>query len=413
MMPGASAPGCQPRIIVLDHDVSRASPAGSCVLAEIEALVTRYDVTVVSHSLDESLRGRVQWLRVPLPRGPVIARYVAFVALAPSRVARARRDAGTRPVLVQATEGQFAGADVCYTHFCHRAYLERYWLQQTAAGLRRVLRRLNFEFNAWAERRAFRRCRQVVAVSRGLAREIVETYPFLEGRVVNIPNPVDLSRFARPADFDRAQARASMGLGTNDRVIAFAALGDFSRMGLGVLIDGLALTPDPSVKLLVIGGKQAAEIEAYEVAARERGLADRVVFAGLRSDVQRWLWAADVFALPSLYEAFSLVMIQAAAAGLPVIATPMHGIDEWLEHGVNGWRVKRTPESIAAAIGEAFSQPERLVRMGEHASRAAARYSPALFGETWLERIRQLFEPDTGPPKVAAPEPVGRAAADR
>ena len=413
MMSVVSDPGRQPRIIVLDHDVSRASPAGSCVLAEVEALVTRYDVTVISHSLDESLHGRVEWLRVPLPRGPVIARYVAFVALAPLRVARARRDAGARPVLVQATEGQFAGADVCYAHFCHRAYLERYWSQQTATGLRRILRRLNFEFNAWAERRAFRRCRQVVAVSRGLASEIVEAYPFLEGRVVIIPNPVDPSRFARPADFDRAQARASMGLGAHDRVIAFVALGDFSRKGLGVLLDGLALTTDPSVKLLVIGGKQAGEIDTYGAVARERGLADRVIFAGLRSDVQRWLWAADVFALPSIYETFSLGMVQAAAAGLPVIATSMHGVDEWLEHGVNGWRVKRTPESIAAAISEAFAQPERLVRMGEHASTAAARYSPALFGETWLERVRQLLDPDTAPPKAAAPEPMGRAAADR
>lgn len=387
----ADASARRPRVIVLDLDIGRQSPAGSCVLTEVEALAERFDVVVVANHLDESLRTKVRWLRVPLPRGPVIARYIAFVALAPSRVSRALRDTAAAPTLIQATEGQYAGADVCYAHFCHRAYLERYWPQQTATGLRKLFRRANHAFNAWAEARAFRRCRQVVAASRGLAREIVETYPFLQGRVVSIPNPVDVGRFARPADFDRAAARASMGLAPDDRVIAFAALGDFARKGLGVLLDALAARPDPRTKLLVVGGRQASEIETFERRASELGLGRRVVFAGFRPDVQRYFWAADVFALPSTYEAFSLVLIQAAAAGLPCIAAPMHGVDEWLEPGLNGWIVERTPQALGAVIDEAFADPARLAAMGEHAARVASRYSPQSFGRAWCDNIASLI----------------------
>jgi glycosyltransferase involved in cell wall biosynthesis len=382
------------RIVVLDHDVNRQSPAGSCVLAEVEALAERHAVTVIASSLDERLQSKVDWLRVPLPRGPVIARYLVFAALAPTQVARARREAGTSNLLVQATEGQYAGADVCYAHFCHRAYLKHYWSQQSATGVRRALRKLNYLFNAWAEARAFSRCRQVVAVSRGLAREIVDAYPFLAGRVVSIPNPVDIGRFMRPGDFDRTAARAAMGLQPEDRVIAFAALGDFARKGLSVLLDALALLPDARIRLLVVGGKQVAEVDAFRAVARERGLGERVVFAGFQPDVQRWLWAADVFALPSIYEAFSLVMIQAAAAGLPVIATPMHGVDEWLEPGGNGWLVERAPRPVADAIADAFSDPFRLVRMGERAAVVAARYSPEAFGRAWCERVDLLLSHD-------------------
>lgn len=392
------------RVIVLDHDVSAQSPAGSCVLSEIEALIERYDVTVISSRVDERLRDRVDRLSVPLPRGPVLARYVAFALLAPWRVAQARRFAGGARVLIQATEGEYAGADICYAHFCHRAYLRDHWSEQTATGARRALRRLNFTFNAWAEKRAFRRCRLVVGASRGLAREIAETYPFLAGRVVSIPNPVDTARFARPEGFDRAVARTSMGLDVDDRVIAFAALGDFARKGLGVLIDALAARPDPQLKLLVVGGKQAAEIDAFRQLATERSVGARVVFAGFRPDLQRYLWAADVFALPSLYEAFSLVLIQAAAAGLPLIATPTHGVDEWLEPGVNGWIVERTPAAISAVIAEAFADPTRLARMGDAAAAVAARYSPQAFGRAWHDRLALLLLPDDAPESTARPQ---------
>lgn len=401
---GATGDGRRTRVVVLDHDVSAQSPAGSCVLAEVEALLEQYDVTVIASRVDERLRDRVDWLSVPLPGGPVLARYVAFALLAPWRVAQARRSARGARLLVQATEGQYAGADVCYAHFCYRAYLRDHWSQQTATGVRRLLRRLNFAFNARAEERAFRRCRQVVGASQGLAREIVETYPFLAGRVVSIPNPVDTARFARPEGFDRAAARASMGLGADDRVIAFAALGDFSRKGLDVLIDALAARPDPQLKLLVVGGKQAAEIDAFRQLATERSVGARVVFVGFRPDLRRYFWAADAFALPSLYEAFSLVLIQAAAAGLPLIATSMHGVDEWLEPGVSGWIVERTPAAIAAAITEAFADPARLARMGEAAAAVAARYSPQTFGLAWLDRVALLVSPDDAPEPTVRPQ---------
>jgi glycosyltransferase involved in cell wall biosynthesis len=117
-------------------------------------------------------------------------------------------------------------------------------------------------------------------------------------------------------------------------------------------------------------------------------LADRVIFSGMQRDVRPFLWAADVFPFPSAYEVFSLAMLQAAAAALPLLVTQISGTNEFFEHGVHGLAVTREPTDIAAGLA-------KMVDMGDDERRALGRAAQQAVQQfdvpTYVERWRRLY----------------------
>lgn len=387
--------GARPWIAVFDLKVTMNSPAGSCVLAEVLGLADEFDITVFSDAFDKGETGRVRWVRVPLPGKPGFLRYMLFNLLAPHALRKHSKQRGGPPALIQATQGQFIGADICYAHFCHRAYLQHQWQFQKAQGLRRLARWIVHHYNARAERLAFLKAALVVSPSRGLAGELTQTYPFLNDRLCAIPNPVNVESFARPEGFDRNPLLAQLGLPAEARVLSFAALGDFSRKGLGILLEALAGIDDQSVRVLVVGGN-AGEIAEFTALAQQLGVADRAVFAGFQRDVRPYFWASDLFVLPSLYETFALVVMQAMAAGVPAIVTRLHGVEEYAAHGENAWIVERNPDAVRAAIVDALSDENRLQAARAAASESVSRYDNTYFVAAWRKCMREAIAAKLG-----------------
>jgi glycosyltransferase involved in cell wall biosynthesis len=382
--------GAKPWIAVFDLKVTKNSPAGSCVLAEVLGLADEFDITVFSDAFDNDETGRVRWVRVPLPPKPGFLRYMFFNLLAPRALRKHIAQRGTPPILIQATQGQFISADICYPHFCHRAYLQHQWQFQKAQGLRRLARWITHYYNAVTERLAFLKAAMVVSPSQGLVGELTATYPFLKDRICAIPNPVDVKSFARPQGFDRNPLLAQLSLPVEGRVLCFAALGDFSRKGLGLLLEALAGIDDQSVRVLVVGGN-AGEIAEFAALAQQLGVTNRVVFAGYQSDVRPYLWAADLFVLPSSYEIFPLVVMQAMAAGVPVVVTRLYGVEEYAVHGVNAWFVERNSDAVRAAIVDVLSDEKRLQAARVAASQTVSRYDSAPFVEAWRKCMRETI----------------------
>lgn len=387
--------GTKPWIAVFDLNVTRNSPAGSCVLAEVLGLADEFDITVFSDAFDNDGSGRVRWVRVALPRKPGFLRYMFFNLLAPRALRHHIAQRGKPPALIQATQGQFIGADICYAHFCHRSYLQRQWQFQKAQGLRRVVRWITHRYNAVTERLSFRKAALVVTPSQGLVRELTETYPFLKGRVLAIPNPVDVDSFSRPEGYDRNPLLAQLGLPLYARVLCFAALGDFSRKGLGVLLEALAGISDLSVRLLVVGGN-AGEITEFTEIAKKLNVAHRVAFAGFQSDVRPYFWAADLFVLPSLYETFALVVMQAMAAGVPAIVTRLHGVEDYAVQGENAWFVERNSDAVRAAIVTVLSDEKLLQSARIAASQTVSLYDKVHFVEAWRKLMREAIAAKSG-----------------
>ena len=202
-----------------------------------------------------------------------------------------------------------------------------------------------------------------------------------------IPNGVDLERFRPPTPDERRAARAELGLGTEERVAVFVGH-EFSRKGLSFAIRGLQVAP--SVLLLIIGGNDDIIAEA-NAEAQELGVGDRVLFLGPRGSLTPFLAASDFFVLPSAYEANALVVLEALASGLPVIATPVGFAPEIIADGENGWLVERDGRRVGERMEQlANLDDDELAQWSRNARATAERYGWRGVAQHYLELVEQL-----------------------
>ena len=196
-------------------------------------------------------------------------------------------------------------------------------------------------------------------------------------KLIEMPNGVDSELFS-PGE-DETGLRRRLGIPEEAVVAAFVATLDrahhFKR--LDVAIDALALG-DPGVHLVVAGGGEL--LEGFRDRAAAAGLADRVHFLGAvpHAELPAVLRAADLFLLTTEPpESFGIVLIEAMACGLPVIATDYPGVRAVVDEGETGLLVPRgDPAAVAAAVGELADAPARRRQMGERGrAKALAQWS--------------------------------------
>jgi glycosyltransferase involved in cell wall biosynthesis len=314
---------------------------------------------------------------------PLALLFVMFHIMAPIVYLSYRLRQRIRFDLVQMVESNLSFGDMSYAHFCHRGYLRRPEARQRRTTLRGLLRWLDHALHALAEPWVFRRVRLVAAPSRGLAKELGAEYPAVRAKRRVIPNPVDVNHMVAASDFDRVAHRATLKIQPDQLAVVFAALGHFERKGLPLLLEALRVLDDPRLVLVVVGG-QPDLVRAYRRRADALGVSAQVRFVGRQQDVRPFLWSADVFALPSAYEAFPLVVLEAAAARLPVLVTELHGVEQVVEDGRSGVVVERSVPGVAHGLTRVLSLPPRSLReMAESACAEVARYDTASFLAAW------------------------------
>lgn len=179
------------------------------------------------------------------------------------------------------------------------------------------------------ERAGFRspRLRLAIAVSEMVRADLIDAFGLAPETVVTLYNGVDLDRFT-PArdDSARREIRARFGIPDSAPTAVFVGNG-FARKGVPFLLKAWEKVT-PGAHLLVIGGDRA--IESYRSEANRRGLSSRVHFAGVQHDVASIFHGADAFTLPSLFEPFGNVVMEAMASGLPAMASSRSGVAELL-----------------------------------------------------------------------------------
>ncbi len=369
------------RIAIFDYKTIAGNPAGGCHLAMLRALAREHEFTVFSTRFENPDPARIRWVRVPVPTRPLALLFLCFHLLAPLLYLWTKLRTGTRFDLVQSVESNLSFGELVYAHFSHTTFLREH--PSSRRGLRAQLRWLDNRLHASVERFRYPAAAQLVAPSSGLADELKRDFPVQPARVQVIPNPIAVERMRRPAGFDRARFRTELGFDPDDLVLIFAALGHFERKGLPILLEALHTCGLPEIKLVVVGGEAdlIAATQAEPAAAR---LGGRVRFAGMQADIRPYLWAADAFILPSAYETFSLVAYEAAAAGLPLLATPLNGVCDLLRDGETGFLLRRDPDAVASTL-RAFAcmVPSARQRMGERARLAVQGFSEQRFVEAW------------------------------
>lgn len=308
----------------------------------LKALVEHgYAVHLLGPGRPQAMPGVTQH-RLRIPPLPATARLLALTAAARLAVAEASWD------VVQSHERTLRQDVYRAGEGCHRAYLASLDDQPRA---RSVYHRLVLAL----ERRVFAGTPAIVAIARRGAGEIASLYGVAPARISVVYNGVDLERFhPRNRARHRAAARAEAGIPAEAFTLLFVGSG-FGRKGLATLVDALARCGEPERRLIVIG---KGDRRPFDVQAERLGVADRLVWLGLRPDVERWYAAADVVALPSRYEPFGNVHLEALASGVPVIASAVAGGAEVIQAGVNGAIVDpRDAAALAAALEHLRGQP--------------------------------------------------------
>jgi len=375
-------------IAIFDYKIIPGNPSGNCHLTLLRSLSKEHRFAVFSVEFENPDPQAITWVRVPAPTRPLALLFVVFHLLAPLMYILHKIRTGDRFDLVQSVESDLCFGSVVYSHFSHTTYLRHH--MTTRHGLRGMLRWIDNWLHARAERFRYPAAELIVTPSAGLAEELKRDFRIAPERVSVIANPIPVKRMERPADFNRENFRYKLGFAASDFVLVFSALGQFDRKGLPLIFESLATSSQVQVKLLVVGGEPDL-IAEYRKRADAMGLGDRICFVGMQSDVRPFLWSGEAFILPSAYESFSLVTYEAAAAGLPILAPPLHGIRDLLRDGENGFLLTRNKPSITSALEHITRLPEKERQaMGRSAQRSAGSFSEERFVDAWRDLYGSL-----------------------
>jgi glycosyltransferase involved in cell wall biosynthesis len=378
------------KVAIFDYRTTSQNAIGKCTLGVLQALCDQHECTVFAVEFDNPRPDRIDWVRVPALRSPLVLLFITFHLMAPLCYFWHRIRRGARFDLVQIVESNLSFGDIVYSHSCHRMFLERYWAQVEATGLRGVLRWLDHWMHALLEPWVYRRASYIVVPSEGFARELRSTYSHACSKIRVLPNAVDPESMRAPEQFDRGSFRAQLGFTLQDVVLIFVALGHFELKGLRVLLEAVSRNPDGRLKVLVVGGSRSL-INEYRQRAVLLGLNGKVVFSGVQKDIRAYLWAADALVLPSLHETFSLVTLEAAAAGLPVLVTKLNGVEDFLRDGENGLLLQRDVSSVSHCLARFAQIPQETRReMGSKAQASVQRYNLSEFVLNWSKLYAEV-----------------------
>jgi len=200
-------------------------------------------------------------------------------------------------------------------------------------------------------------------------------------------NGVDLAAYgARKRD--RSAARVALGLADDDRVCV--TVGRLVPVkGHRFLLEAVARAQAavPGLKLLC-AGEGPEDKELLRLADR-LGLGQHIRFLGFRNDIAEILSACDVFVLPSLNEGLGLVLLEAMASGLPIVATRVGGVPEVVHEKVTGLLVPpRAAGALCDAVVSLFQRPEQMAQMG---AKALARVQERFSIEAAVDKLERIY----------------------
>jgi glycosyltransferase involved in cell wall biosynthesis len=211
------------------------------------------------------------------------------------------------------------------------------------------------------------------------------------GNTSVIHSGVNLDQFSKGAK-QGTRKREELGIPTDSLVVGYVGW-LIPIKGVTYLLDAMAevVQRHPN-SLLVLAGKGdergGEEIKLKEQVENLR-LDDNVRFLGWRSDVDAIMGCFDIFVLPSLNEGMGRVLVEAMAAGLPIVASRVGGIPDLVKDGQNGLLVPAEDASaLAKAISDLLSDKERRNRMGEAGKKMCLPYS----AEAMVEQIDDLYK---------------------
>jgi glycosyltransferase involved in cell wall biosynthesis len=225
-----------------------------------------------------------------------------------------------------------------------------------------------------------------ISLTRGEFDDYVKMRVIPRKKMTVIHSGVDIDRFFSTST---RRSRARKTLGCDDRAVIIGTVGWLLPIkGPDVLLHAMndVWREYPHCHLVFVGkGEMKAKLKQM---AKESGKADHVHFLGWRDDIWNIIPAFDIFVLPSRNEGMGRVVVEAMAAGKPVIASRVGGVPDLIEDGVNGYLfTSEDSDQLASRIAHLIQNPGKAKAMGREGQQRSKAYST----EAMVEKIDALY----------------------
>jgi UDP-glucose:(heptosyl)LPS alpha-1,3-glucosyltransferase len=376
-------------IVRKQYSLKKAGAERYCVNLTRQLQRLGHRVTVIGEGIDEDLRDEVEFLPVRVTHTTSWAKNRSFAENCEKVVRQHRFDVVHGLSRTPAVDC-FRLTDPLQAHWFNVYYKHPF---------QRFLQRMNPRHRMLfsIERSIYQsdRVRRIITQSRLDSRLITEYYGVPEEKIRRVYNGVDTTVFHPGVKAEAAAVREELGLPLEEPLLVFAGM-DFRRKGLDSLLQALQLLKHSETRLLVLGTGQET---FYQRLADQLGVGRRVLFAGRRQAIQRYYAAGDLFILPTIYEPFPNVNLEAMACGVPVLTSATAGGADIIEEGRNGYVVAdpQAVHELAERIDQHLSLPTSAkIAMAEFCWETArhmtveknARQTLAVFEEVLLEKSR-------------------------
>jgi glycosyltransferase involved in cell wall biosynthesis len=337
------------RIAYAMINCNRRDGGGHALNELAERIALKHEVHLFARRAEEIDLSHIEWHRMPGLSWPAVVDFATYHALAEFTISRRSFD------IVHSVGPNAMAANVITIPNIQPAKREVLSQQPKPSRIfiaRKFTRWLFLETTTLIEKRAYthrpvRTPPLFLPCSRGVEKELIKHYDIGAAPVRIIPNAADTNIFKPLEEAKRERWRQANGFHPQDIILIFAG-GEWTRKGLDIAIQTLGKIPSRTVKLFVAG--QDAELRRFKSLALELGVIDRVTFGGFRRDLPVALGAADIFLFPSRYEAFSLATIEAAACGLPLVASCINGTEDFITPGKTGYFIEHNADHAAKVL---------------------------------------------------------------
>ena len=368
------------KLAIVRRHYAQSGAAERSIDTIVQAIAaTDIDLSIISESWSGAGSRKIQRIAVPRRGLTRRSRFANFQQEVATLVAANKYD------LVQ-THERLLTADIFRPgDGVHAAWLAR--LAGEYGGVRSMLRQLQpmHKLLVETERKMARETGMIfVANSDLVAREIADWLKVPAQRIRVVETGVDTAKFHPPSPHERTAARASFGLDADSPVVAFVGPG-FQRNGAFELLEALALPPFRHVHALIAGHDRQSKM--LRRCAKGLGITKRVQIFGGVADPLPVYHAADVFALPSLYDPMPITALEALACALPLLVTRDTGIAEAVRDSGAGLVVTRNSDDIAAGLMTILAKP---LEMATAARALAPRFDLSFANARWLALYREL-----------------------
>ncbi|MGD8229842.1 MAG: glycosyltransferase family 4 protein [Desulfobacteraceae bacterium] len=246
---------------------------------------------------------------------------------------------------------------------------------------------------SWVEEKGIKgtRAPMLLPVSGLVKEELLKAYDMPESRVHVVHPGIALERFSRLSrESCRAEIRERHGLSRTDLVVLFVGM-NFEIKRLDLVLKSVASLSQrgkvfSELKVLIVG---KGNTKRYQTMSKELGVSNRIIFVGVTQEIEKYYLASDVFVMPSKFDTFGLAVLEAMAAGLPVIISQKVGARDVVQDGVTGFVLSENPSDseLSRGLNLLINTKTRLT-MGENARKLAAQYS----WDRTADRVCEIYE---------------------